>query len=100
MSGNRAAAGAKNKICCLAGAISGSGLTSDYPINVRRRHRCNDAAKIIAIKQISIAIFAKGKRQLRRCSARDINEHCAAAAQVGITVVERQPIGRHPVIAG
>src|SRR5205814_9986782 len=78
---------------------SGSGLTSNDAINFCRGHSRPDTAKVIAIKQIAIAIFAQCEHQLRRRRASDIDEHGAAATEIGVTIVEIEPISGRPFAA-
>src|SRR4029453_16169358 len=58
ISRNSAAPVTKNKIRRLVSTVSGSRLTSHGIGNVGGGDRCGDAAKIVAVKQISFAVFS------------------------------------------
>ena len=64
------------------------------------RDRCGYAAEIVAIKQVSVLIFANRDHQRRRCRARDIDNDWIRAAQIDVAAVERLPICRRPIIRG
>ncbi len=64
------------------------------------RDGCANAAEIGAIKQVSVAIFAKRDHQRRRCRAQDVDNDWIRAAQVDVAAVEGLPICRRPMIRG
>ncbi len=67
-------------------------MTADVPLLVadyaRLSHRCTDTAEIVAINQVGIPIFAKGKHQLRRRSTGHIDHRRADTAKIGVGVIE------------
>jgi hypothetical protein len=90
----------KTKICSLAGVVSDSGYASVSSSHIRLVRGAGDTAEIVAVEQISIAIFAQREHKLRRCSAGYIDDSCANAAQIGVAVVKIEPIARRPVVSG
>jgi hypothetical protein len=73
---------------------------ADCETNTLLGHWCCDTTKIVPIKQISIAIFSYREHQLRRIRTGHVDEHRAHTAEISIAIIEREPIGRRPVIAG
>ena len=90
----------KTKICSLAGVVSDSGYASVSSSHIRLVRGTGNTAEIVAVEQISIAIFAQREHKLRRCSSRHVNHRGADAAKIGIAVVETEPIARRPVVGG
>ncbi|PYJ62256.1 MAG: hypothetical protein DME74_06475 [Verrucomicrobia bacterium] len=78
----------KTKICSLACVISDSRCPSVNSSHVRLGHRGSDTAEIVAVDQISIAIFTQGKHKLGRCSSRHIDNGRTDTAQIGVAIIE------------
>jgi hypothetical protein len=89
----------KTKIRSLACVISDSRCPSVNASHVRLGHGGGYTAEIVAVDQISIAIFAQGKHKLGRRSSRHIDYSCTNTAQVSVAAVEREPVRRHPVVS-
>src|SRR5882757_7430598 len=90
----------KTKICSLASVVSDSGYASVSSSHIRLVRGAGNTAEIVAVEQISIAIFAQREHKLRRCSAGYIDDSCANAAQIGVAIVKIEPIARRPVVSG
>src|SRR5262245_29760698 len=88
----------KTKICSLAGAVSDSGYASVSSSHIRLVRSAGNTAEIVAVKQISIAIFAQREHKLRRCSSGYIDDSCTNTAKIGVTVIKTEPIARRPVV--
>lgn len=88
----------KTKICSLAGVVSDSGYASVSSSYIRLVRGTGNTAEIVAVEQISIAIFAQREHKLRRCSPGYIDDSCANAAQIGVSVIKIEPIARRPVV--
>src|SRR5580765_808481 len=88
----------KNKIRSLVGVVCGSRLTPDSAWKIRGSYWSSNTTEVIALKQIGVAIFAQRKHQLGRGRSRHINKGSAASAQIGIAIIELEPIGRGPVV--
>ena len=84
----------------LTGMISDSGCSSVDPPDIRLVRGPGNTAEIVAVQQISIAIFTQGKHKLRRGSTRHVNHRGADAAKIGIAVVKTEPVARRPVVGG
>jgi hypothetical protein len=54
----------KTKICSLAGAVGDSGYASVSSAHIRLVRGTGNTAEIVAVKQISIAIFAQREHKL------------------------------------
>ena len=61
-------------------SLAGNGSLRDGP---------RDAAKVGAIEEIAIAIFAEGNDQIGRACAGQIDDHRTRSANVQVFVVER-----------
>ena len=83
----------------LTCVIRNSRCSSVNATHIRLVHGPVDAAEIVAINQVSIRIFTKSKHKLRRRSSRHIDHRRADAAQIGIRVIEREPVGRRPIVS-
>ena len=89
----------KTKICSLAGVVSDSGYASVNSSHIRLVRGTGNTAEIVPVEQISVAIFAQRQHKLRRCSSGYIDDSCANAAQIGVTVIKIEPIARRPVVS-
>ena len=90
----------KTKICSLAGTVSDRGYSSVSSPHIRLVRGTGDTAEIVAVEQISIAVFAQSEHKLRRCSSGHIDDCRADTAEIGIAVIEAEPIRRRPVVGG
>ena len=90
----------KTKIGSLACVISDSRCSSVDTSHVGLGHRSSDTAEIVAVDQISISIFAQGKHKLGRRSSGHINHRSADTAEIGVPLIETEPIGRRPIVRG
>lgn len=90
----------KTKIRSLGRVVSYSGYASVSSSHICLVRGTGNTAEIVAVEQISIAIFAQREHKLRRCSAGYIDDSCANAAQIGVAVVKIEPIARRPVVSG
>ena len=95
---DRAGVVMKTKVCSLARAVGDSGYASVSSAHIRLVRGTGNTAEIVAVEQISIAIFAQREHKLRRCSSGYIDDGCANAAQIGVTVIKIEPIARCPVV--
>jgi len=95
---NRAGVIMKTKICSLAGVVSDGGYAPVGSSHIRLVRGPGNTAEIVAVEQISIAIFAQSEHKLRRRSSRYIDDSCANTAKIGVTVIKTEPIARRPVV--
>jgi len=98
ISPDRAGVVMKTNIRSQAGMVSDSRYPSVSSSHVRLVRGPGNTAEIIAVEQVSIAIFAQSEHKLRRCSSRHIDDRRADASEIGIAVIETEPIRRRPVI--
>ena len=85
---DRAGVVMKPKIRSLAGVVSDSRCSSVSSTDISLGHRRSDTAEIVAIKQVSVGIFAQRKHKLRRRSSRHIDDRRADTAKIGVAVIE------------
>jgi hypothetical protein len=71
---------------------------ADSETNAELGHWCCDTTQIVAIKQVSIAILSCREYELRRICSRHVDKHRAHTAEISIAIIEREPIGRRPVV--
>ncbi len=95
---DRAGVVMKTNIRSLAGMVSDSRYPSVSSSHVRLVRGPGNTAEIIAVEQVSIAIFAQSEHKLRRSSSRHIDDRRADASEIGIAIIETEPIRRRPVV--
>src|SRR5580704_1795766 len=67
---------------------------------MRRGHRRADPAKVAPIKQVCVAIFAQRDDETGRCRTRHVHQQWTRASDLLVCLIELEPIGGRPVIAG
>ena len=95
---DRAGVVMKTNICSLAGMVSDSRYPSVSSSHISLVRGAGNTAEIIAVEQVGIAIFAQSEHKLRRRSSRHIDDRRADASEIGIAVIETEPIRRRPVV--
>jgi len=90
----------KTKIRSPACLISDSRCPPVNPSHVRLGDGCGYTAEIVAVEQISIAIFAQGEHKLGRRSPRHVDERRADTTQICVALIQHEPVVRCPIVRG
>ena len=97
---DRAGVVMKGNIRSLASVIRDSRRSSINSGDVGLVDDTGDATEVIAIDQVGIAIFPQGKHKLGRRSSRHIDHRRTDASEIGVAIIEREPVRWRPVVGG
>ena len=84
----------------VAGAPNGWGRDGPHRGHMGARELAADAAEVVAIEQIGVAVFSDGEDQLPDApGARDVEGNRRGAAEIEVVVVEIFPVRRGEIVA-
>jgi hypothetical protein len=90
---------ATSNIRALVSSVSDGCLHYILIGNMEGSYRLSDAAQVVPINQVCVAIFAQCNHESGWCCAGNVHEQWTGTAQIQVAIVELLPIGWYPVIA-